>query len=94
MAIQQPSQFDCNNMSEGDLIVVRKRPYWYRWYREHFLHNKIKIKVRQDWSPNTKYNLYYQEDCTLLTIYDIKCLQVLSNEVPYILKYKNNHVTF
>ena len=71
-----PSQFDCDNMEPGDLIVFKKRPYVYRFIREHLLNDKIKINVRKDWGNHQdEYISYYQEDCVLFYKYELNSTQ-------------------
>ena len=62
MAIQMPSQYQCNNMEQGDLIYVKQRNILYRLYRSIFQSNKTILKVRKDWTEPAKYSYYYQED--------------------------------
>lgn len=89
MSIQNPSQYDCDNMEVGDLVYIKHRGIFYRWYRKHFLKDKIKIKVKTNWKKPYTYNEYYQEDCTLIFFYELQCVQKLENEVPCVISYKN-----
>ena len=59
MSIQQPSQYQVNNMEQGDIIFVRKQKLLYRIFRKLFL-DKPKIKVRKSWDTENEYNIYYQ----------------------------------
>lgn len=85
MAIPQPSQYQVDNMQQGDIVYVKKQNLLYRIYRKLFLHRPT-IKVRKDWSDDcTDYFLYYQEDCTLLYYYEVACVQQYENEVPVLI---------
>ena len=57
MSIQQPSQYQVNNMEQGDIIFVRKQKLLYRIFRKLFL-DKPKIKVRKSWDTENEYNIY------------------------------------
>lgn len=82
MAIQQPSQYQVDNMQQGDIVYVKQRQLLYRLYRKLFT-NKPKIKVKKYFAENCdEYNTYYQEDCTLLYYYEMACIQQYDNEVP------------
>lgn len=71
-----PSQYDCDNMEPGDVIHIKNRLFLYRFFRKHFLRNKIQIRVRKSWnSENLEYNSYYQEDCTLVYKYEMACIK-------------------
>ena len=87
MSIQNPSQFDCDNMTRGDIIFVRKRSFFYKLKRKLMNDNKIILKVRKNWSDNPEYTYYYQEDCTLIFEYEMKCTQKLEHKVPCIICY-------
>ena len=86
MSIPQPSQYQVDNMEQGDMVFINKQRLLYRIYRRLFL-NKPKIRVRKYWSPygTDEYNVYYQEDCTLLYYYEIACVQTYNNQVPVII---------
>lgn len=89
MPISQPSQYQCDNMKKGDIIYVRKRNLLYRLYRFLFNKNKKKLLVRKDWTkPKPDYNEYYQEDCTLIYEYELKCVQSYKLQVPYVVSYR------
>ena len=81
MAIPQPSQYQVNNMQQGDIIYVKKQKLLYRIYRKLFL-NRPKIKVKKDWENCNEFITYYQEDCTLLYYYEVACVQHYDYEVP------------
>lgn len=81
MPIVNPSQYNCDQMQPGDVVYVHKRNFLYRWYRDLFLKDKIKIKVRKDWNSIEQYNIYYQEDCILLYAWEVQCVQVYNEEV-------------
>lgn len=88
MSISQPSQYQCDNMQFGDVVYVKQRNFLYRLYRSLFGKNKNRILVRTDWvKPKPDYNEYYQEDCTLIYNYELKCVQTLKSQVPYIVGY-------
>lgn len=89
MSIQAPSQYDCDNMREGDIIVVNKPSKLYSWYRKRFLTDKIKIKFYTRWMTNPKLVEAYQEDCILVQELDMLCNQSFNNEVPYSINYKD-----
>lgn len=80
--IQQPSQYDCDNMEMGDVVFVRQVGPLYKLIRKYFMKNLNKIRVRDGWEEPVKYNEYYQEDCTLLYAYEVACVQKFPNEVP------------
>ena len=82
MPIISPSQYECDNMEQGDVVFVRSRSSLYKWYRKYFKTDAIKIKVRKDWTEPASYVTYYQEDCTLMFSYEIQCIQSFENEVP------------
>ncbi len=82
MPIYQPSQYQVNNMEQGDIIYIKKRKPLYKLYRKLFL-NKPKIKVKKFWN-STEYDIVYQEDCTLLYYYEVVCIQEFSN-IPVII---------
>ena len=88
MAIQQPSQYQCDNMKPGDIVFVRNRNIIYKYIRQHFMKNKIKINVRQDFSDNAEIKTYYQEDCTLLYKYEVQCVQKIDDRLPCMIMYK------
>lgn len=82
MPIVNPSQYDCDKMEQGDVVFVKERSFFYKWYRKHFRKDAIQIKVRKDWTEPINYVIYYQEDCTLMFSYEIQCIQSFENEVP------------
>ena len=96
MSIPQPSQYDCNQMDPGDIIYIKKRGVFYKWYREHFSKNKIKIKIRKvinnDFSSDNLIE-YYQEDCVLIFEHEIKCKQILKDSIPYVIYYKSHIIS-
>lgn len=81
MAIQTPSQYQCDNLSDDDKIYICTRSKLYQIYRYLFT-NKPKLKIRVN---DNIYNYYYQEDCTILSNYELSCTQTLENEVPCII---------
>lgn len=80
--IQQPSQYDCDKMEMGDVVLVRHVSPIYKFIRKYFKKDLNIIKVRDGWEEPVKYNNYYQEDCTLLYKYEIACVQKFENEIP------------
>lgn len=80
--IQMPSQYQCDNMKQGDIIFVKHRNFLYKWFRKHFKKDKIIIRVRRDWQVPVKYVNYYQEDCTLLYEYELRAMKDYIDEVP------------
>lgn len=82
--IQQPSQYDCDNMEKGDVIFVRQVSPLYKLIRRLFLKGLNKIMVRDGWDEPITYVEYYQEDCTLLYAYEVACVQKYENQVPCI----------
>lgn len=88
MPIMNPSQYDCDNMEIGDVVFIKPRSFLYRFIRNHFYKDKLKIKVRDGWNEPTKYKIYYQEDCTLMYAWDIACMKQYENCVPVI--YSNS----
>ena len=82
MPIYQPSQYQINNMEQGDIIYIKKRKSLYKLYRKLFT-NKPKIKVKKYWG-STEFDSVYQEDCTLVYYYEVMCVQEFSN-IPVII---------
>lgn len=82
MPIIQPNQIQCDKMEAGDVIYVRKVNPIYRLVRDLFFRDKVKIRVRKNWNEPIEYVEYYQEDCTLVYGFEIKCVQKYDNEVP------------
>lgn len=80
--IQQPSQYDCDNMEKGDIVFVRHVGLIYKIIRKLFFKNLNKIRVRNGWEEPVKYTEYYQEDCTLLYEYEVACVQKFENVIP------------
>ena len=87
MPIHQPSQYNCDKMEKGDIVIVKSVGPIYKYIRKHFLKNKNKIRVRKDWEEPTTYIEYYQEDCTLLFAFEHDCIQT-KNDVRYIYSSK------
>lgn len=75
MPIIQPSQYDCDNMENGDVVYVKTVNPIYKYIRKWFLKDKVKIRVRHNWSSNLRYDEYYQEDCVLVYAYEVACVQ-------------------
>lgn len=90
MPIKQPSQYQCDNMQPGDMIIVYNRSKLYKFIRKHFKKDMIQIKVKKSWDNSSEYNTYYQEDCVLLYEYELKCVQIYDNKVPYMLSLAEN----
>ena len=82
MPIVNPSQYDCNRMEKGDIVVVKSRSPLYKFIRKHFWKDKLKIKVRDGWTEPVKYKIEYQEDCTLMYAWDVACIKQYKNCVP------------
>lgn len=82
MAIHNPSQYDCDNMEPGDIVYVCERSWLYNLIRKLFYKDKLKLKIKLDLNKD-EYKVYYQEDCTILSEYDLKCVQTYENEVPF-----------
>ena len=89
MLIKAPSQYNCDNMRSGDVIIVNKPSLVYRLYRKLFLKNKVKIRFKTKWTTNPQEVEEYQEDCILVEELDMLCNQVYNNEVPYSINYKD-----
>ena len=45
MAINNPSQYDCDKMKPGDIVYITKRNFLYKLYRKYFMKDKIKCLV-------------------------------------------------
>lgn len=90
MPIYQPSQYQCDKMERGDIVVVHNRSILYKFIRKYFKKDLPKIKVRKSWDNELDYNIYYQEDCVLLYEYEVKCIQIYDKEVPYMLSLAEN----
>ena len=91
MAINSPSQYECDNMKQGDLISVRQRNSLYKWYRKNFLKDKIILNIRKDWSSDERIKVY-QEDCTLLFSWELLGKCEFKNEVPYFIGYNGKFI--
>lgn len=80
MPIIQPSQYDCDNMENGDVVFVRKVNPIYKYIRKWFMKDKLKIRVRKDLSTlDASYEEFYQEDCILIYAYEVACVQKYTN---------------
>lgn len=77
----QPSQYDCDNMQLGDVVVVRHVSWLRKLYRHLVNPDLPKIRVRKSWKPSDdgEYITYYQEDCTLLYGFELRCVQKFTN---------------
>lgn len=93
MSIINPSQYDCDNSQQGDMIVIKPRPAFYKWYRSKFLKDKIKLKVRKDWNTDDRIEVY-QEDCTLLFSWEIQGTSEYKDEVPYYIGYNSRFLKY
>lgn len=91
MSICNPSQYECDNMKQGDLIVVQNRPLLYKWYRAHFQKDKLILNLRKDWNTSEKVKAY-QEDCTLLFSWEILGKSEFIDEVPYFTGYDEKYI--
>lgn len=91
MSIINPSQYDCDNSQKGDLILVKPRPLWYKWYRKNFQKDKIILKVRKDWNSEDHIDVY-QEDCTLIFNWEIQSRCDFKDEVPYYVGIDNKYL--
>lgn len=85
MPVMNPSQYECDKMEKGDIVVIKSRSPLYKFIRNHFQKNKLKIKVRDGWTEPAKYRIEYQEDCTLMYSWDLACLKQYKNCVPYVI---------
>ena len=83
MPIINPSQYDCNSMEKGDIVVLKSRSFIYKFIRKHFYKDKLKIRVRDGWTLPVRYKEYYQEDCVLMYAWDIACIKKYEDCVPY-----------
>ena len=91
MAIQQPSQYDIDNMKEGDTVYVIPRNFLYKWYRQKFT-DKIKLNIPYiDKSNNKVFKKEYQEDCTLIHNYELVAQQILKDDLYYKICIGNNN---
>lgn len=72
--IENPSQFQIDNSDSDDILFINKRSKLYKWWRKYFRKNLKKVKV------NDKEE--YQEDCTIVYSYELKCIQRLEDCVP------------
>lgn len=73
----QPSQYDCDNMQFGDVVVVRHVGWMKKLYRYLFKPYLPQIRVRRSWKSSdvNNYVTYYQEDCTLFYNFELRCVQ-------------------
>ena len=85
MPIMNPSQYDCDRMEPGDVVVIKSRSPLYKFIRKYFLKNKSEIRVRDGWTEPIKYKIEYQEDCTLMYAWDMACIKQYSNCVPCVI---------
>lgn len=93
MAVQQPNQYQCNQMEKGDIIFVKHRSFIYKLIRELLYSNKPKLTVRKDWNEPPSYVTYYQEDCVLMYSYELQCIQSIKNDIIGVLGYgKQNKI--
>lgn len=92
MAIHNPTQKDCDDMSENDIIFVKPRSLFYKLYRKFFLKDKIKIMFRELGRKGDIIEAY-QEDCVLIYGYEIQCICSLKNEVPCMISKKPSDFT-
>lgn len=88
MPIKNPSQYECDQMEMGDIVFIKPRTRLYRFIRDHFYKDKLKIRVRDGWTEPAKYKTYYQEDCTLMFRWDVACMKEYKKCVP--LMYSNS----
>lgn len=89
MSVSQPSQYQCDNMQQGDIIYVRDRGIFYKIYRNLFLKDKkLQLKIKNN---EGLYSTYYQEDCTLIYSYELKCVQHIESKIPYNIIYKDSY---
>lgn len=86
MSIPKPSQYECDNMQNGDIVMVQRRPFLYKWFRDTFQKDKIKIKIRPVLTSDDRIEVY-QEDCTLVFSWEINGKSEYNDEVPYYIGY-------
>ena len=73
-----PSQYECDNLEDGDMIIIKDRTWLYKIVRKIFSKNKLILRIK-----NNNEEVYaYQEDCILMYDWDLKALQILDNEIP------------
>ena len=95
MSIPQPSQYQCDNMEDDDVLYVCTRSNLYKFIRDKFRKNLIKLRVRDKTTGEIKE--YYQEDCYILSSKDILGIQKFTDTVPfslYVCNGKYNIGTF
>ena len=85
--IIQPNQYQIDNKETGDIVYVVNRPFWYKLFRQYFLKDlqKVKIKYNQQdvFSTSLRNVEAYQEDCILIHDYEYMCQQVFTNNIEY-----------
>lgn len=82
MSIKNPSQYQCDNMQQGDILFVQHRSPFYKWYRKNYQKDKTIIYARKYFDSDNKVP-YYQEDCTLFFSWEIWSRYVEKEKVPY-----------
>lgn len=90
MPIIRPSQYECDNANKGDMVVIKPRPFLYKWYRKNFQKDKVILNIRKSWDSDERIKAY-QEDCTLLFNWEILSRCEFNNEVPYNIGINNKY---
>lgn len=93
MSITNPSQYECDNAQPGDLFFIKHRGIIYRWYRDKFLKDKIKVYINENWNTDKKIPVY-QEDCTLIFKWELQGRSEFENEVPYYIGFNNKYISY
>ena len=73
-----PSQYDCDNLEKGDMILIKERPWLEKLIRKLFFKDKIILKIKE----GEKITYAYQEDCILMYAWDLLAVQVYDNKIP------------
>lgn len=73
-ATRNPSQYQCDNISKDDQIVIIQRNPFYKWYRKYFMKDKIILNIKMNYSDR-EYKQAYQEDCYIITGAEIASIQ-------------------
>ena len=85
MPIKNPSQYECDQIKDGDVIFVRQRSRLYKFIRDKYLKDKVKLKIKDVSGETQEYKSYYQEDCTLYYAWDLACIKTYKDCVPVLL---------
>lgn len=82
MSLQNPSQFQVDNLHSGDIIHIKSRSGLYKLVRNLFFRNKQKLSIYNKATGQTE--MVYQEDCVIIYESDIASyVQLLNVDCMY-----------